>query len=75
MATITLHDVPEKVLSQLKQRAQARGRSLNSEMLDCLQRQASGAADVEEGAIAVVLEDGVAAGESLDALFDSGVGA
>ena len=48
MATITLHDVPEKVLSQLKQRAQARGRSLNSEMLDCLQRQASGAADVED---------------------------
>jgi hypothetical protein len=48
MATITLHDVPEDVLSRLEQRAQARGRSLNSEVLDCLQRQAVGAADVED---------------------------
>jgi plasmid stability protein len=48
MSTITLHDVPEEVLSRLKQRAQARGRSLNSEVLDCLQRQAAGAADVED---------------------------
>lgn len=48
MATITLHDVPEDVLSRLEQRAQARGRSLNSEVLDCLQRQAAGAADVED---------------------------
>jgi len=47
MATITLHDVPEEVLSRL-QRAHARGRSLNSEVLDCLQRQAAGAADVED---------------------------
>ena len=47
MATITLHDVPEDVLSRLEQRAQARGRSLNSEVLDCLQRQAAGPADVD----------------------------
>ena len=47
MATITLHDVPEDVLSRLEQRAHARGRSLNSEVLDCLQRQTAGAADVD----------------------------
>jgi plasmid stability protein len=46
MATITLHDVPEEVLSRLEQRAHARGRSLNSEVLDCLQQQAA-AGDVE----------------------------
>lgn len=47
MATITLHDVPDEVLSQLEQRAQAHGRSLNSEVVDCLKRQATGAADAE----------------------------
>ena len=47
MATITLHDVPDEVLSRLEQRAHAHGRSLNSEAVDCLTRQATGAADAE----------------------------
>ncbi|MCP9894948.1 Arc family DNA-binding protein [Vulcanococcus limneticus Candia 3F8] len=47
MATLTLHDVPEEVLTRLEQRAQAHGRSLNSEVLDCLTRQSSAIADTE----------------------------
>jgi plasmid stability protein len=47
MATITLHDVPDEVLSRLEQCAQAHGRSLYSEAVDCLTRQAIGAADAE----------------------------
>lgn len=47
MATLTLHDVPEEVLNRLQQRARAHGRSLNSEVLDCLKRQAGSTADVE----------------------------
>lgn len=45
MATITLHDVPEDLLSRLQQRAQAHGRSFNSEVVDCLKRQATGSGD------------------------------
>lgn len=47
MATITLHDVPEDLLSRLQQRAQAHGRSLNSEVVDCLKRQATGSGDAD----------------------------
>ncbi|WP_411871692.1 FitA-like ribbon-helix-helix domain-containing protein [Vulcanococcus limneticus] len=47
MATLTLHDIPEEVLARLEQRAQAHGRSLNSEVLDCLTRQSSVSADTE----------------------------
>ena len=47
MATLTLHDVPDDVLSRLQQRAQAHGRDLNSEVVDCLRRQAGGAPDPE----------------------------
>lgn len=38
MATLTLHDVPDELLSCLEQRAQAHGRSLNSEVVECLTR-------------------------------------
>jgi plasmid stability protein len=34
MATITLHDVPDEILNRLERRAQAHGRSLNSEMVE-----------------------------------------
>ena len=47
MATITLHDVPEDLLSRLQQRAQAQGRSFNSEVVDCLKRQATGSGDAD----------------------------
>jgi len=36
MATLTLHDIPDELLSCLEQRAQAHGRSLNSEVVACL---------------------------------------
>lgn len=38
MATLTLHDVPDELLSCLEQRALAHGRSLNSEVLAALER-------------------------------------
>ena len=38
MATLTLHDVPEEVLTGLEQVAHANGRSLNSQILECLSR-------------------------------------
>jgi len=47
MAAITLHDVPDEILSRLERRAQAHGRSLNSEMVDCLKRQTAGVVDAE----------------------------
>ena len=50
MATMTLHDVPEDLLSRLQQRAQAHGRSLNSEVVDCLKRQATGSGDADADA-------------------------
>ena len=37
MATLTLHDVPDELLSYLEQRALAHGRSLNSEVLAALE--------------------------------------
>ena len=47
MATNTLHDVPEDLLSHLQKRTQAHGRSFNSEVVDCLKRQATGAGDAD----------------------------
>ena len=47
MATITLHDVPEDLLSRLQQRAQAHRRSFNSEVVECLKRQATGPGDAD----------------------------
>ena len=38
MATLTLHDIPDELLSRLEQRAHSHGRSLNSEVVDCLTR-------------------------------------
>jgi len=35
MATLTLYDLPEEVVSGFEQRARAHGRSLNSEVVDC----------------------------------------
>jgi antitoxin FitA len=37
MATITLKDIPEDLHQVLKQRAQKHGRSLNKEVLACLE--------------------------------------
>jgi len=37
MATITLKNIPEKLYQQLKQRAVQHYRSLNSEVITCLQ--------------------------------------
>ena len=47
MATLTLHDVPDAVLARLEERAHAQGRSLNSEAVDCLTREATASADAE----------------------------
>ena len=47
MATITLHDVPEDLLSRLQQRAQAHRRSFKSEVVECLKRQATGPGDAD----------------------------
>jgi plasmid stability protein len=38
MATLTLHDIPDELLSCLEHRAQAHGRSLKSEVVDYLTR-------------------------------------
>lgn len=37
MATLTLHDVPEDLVTRLEERADAHGRSLNSEVLAALE--------------------------------------
>ena len=47
MATLTLYDLPEEVVSRLQQRARAHGRSLNSELVDCLSRQSAANTDTE----------------------------
>ena len=47
MATLTLHDVPDAVLARLEERAQAHGRSLNSEAVECLTRKTTARADAE----------------------------
>jgi plasmid stability protein len=47
MATLTLYDLPEEVVSRLEQRARAHGRSLNSEVVDCLSRQSAANTDTE----------------------------
>jgi hypothetical protein len=47
MATLTLYDLPEEVVSRLQQRARAHGRSLNSELVDCLRRQSASNIDIE----------------------------
>jgi len=45
MATLTLYNLPEEVVSRLEQRARAHGRSLNSEVVDCLSRQCAANTD------------------------------
>ncbi|MEI6032321.1 MAG: Arc family DNA-binding protein [Synechococcaceae cyanobacterium ELA739] len=47
MAILTLYDLPEEVVSRLEQRARAHGRSLNSEVVDCLSRQSAANTDTE----------------------------
>jgi len=47
MATLTLYDLPEEVVSRLQQRARAHGRSLNSELVDWLRRQSASNIDIE----------------------------
>ena len=47
MANLTLHDIPDDVLSRLEQRAHAHGRTLNSEVVDCLKRQAATSTETE----------------------------
>lgn len=47
MATLTLHDIPDALLTRLEERAHAHGRSLNSEVMDCLSRQATTSASNE----------------------------
>jgi plasmid stability protein len=47
MATLNLHDIPDAVLTRLEERAHAHGRSLNSEVVDCLTRQAASTTDTE----------------------------
>jgi len=45
MATLTLYDLPEEVVSRLQQRVRAHGRSLNSEVVDCLSRYSAANTD------------------------------
>ena len=48
MITITLKDLPPRLHRELKSRAEAHGRSLNTEMLACLEASVhSGRVDVE----------------------------
>ncbi len=48
MATITLHDVHEEVVSRLERRARDHGRSLNSEMVAYLTRQSTVDASLDD---------------------------
>jgi plasmid stability protein len=48
MATLTLYDIPVEVVSRLEQRALVHGRSLNSELVDCLRRQSAANTDTED---------------------------
>lgn len=48
MATITLHDVPEEVVSRLERCARDHCRNLNSEMVTCLTRQSTVDASLDD---------------------------
>lgn len=54
MAALTLHDVPDAVLARLEERAQAHGRSLNSDAVECLTGETTARADAESWLQAVV---------------------
>ena len=39
MATLTLHDIPNDLVDQLEQLARAQGRSVVSQVIECLRRE------------------------------------
>jgi plasmid stability protein len=39
MATLTLHDIPDELIDGLEQLARAHGRSVDSQVIDCLRRE------------------------------------
>ena len=39
MATLTLHDIPDDLVVELEQLARAQGRSLDSQVIECLRRE------------------------------------
>lgn len=39
MATLTLHDIPDELVVGLEQLARAHGRSLDSQVIECLRRE------------------------------------
>ena len=39
MATLTLHDIPDDLIVGLEQLARAHGRSLDSQVIECLRRE------------------------------------
>jgi hypothetical protein len=39
MATLTLHDIPDELVVGLEQLARANGRSLDSQVIECLRRE------------------------------------
>ena len=39
MATLTLHDIPNDLVDQLEQLARAQGRSVDSQVIECLRRE------------------------------------
>ena len=39
MATLTLHDIPENLIDGLEQLARAHGRSVDSQVIECLRRE------------------------------------
>ncbi len=39
MATLTLHDIPDDLIDGLEQLARAHGRSLDSQVIECLRRE------------------------------------
>ena len=39
MATLTLHDIPDDLVIGLKQLARAHGRSVDSQVVECLRRE------------------------------------
>jgi plasmid stability protein len=47
MATLTLRNVPDELVARLKQRAKQNRRSLNSEVIECLEQEVKAPADLE----------------------------
>jgi hypothetical protein len=39
MATLTLHDIPDDLIDGLEQLARAHGRSIDSQVIECLRRE------------------------------------